>query len=400
MMLRISLGKHCRFLLLLPLLAILPACISSPALLDDAVISYDKSITESLSKQLLLNIARAQQHQPMHFSGISNIAATFNFQLIAGASPAYTGNSGSLLVPTFGGSISENPTISIVPMEGEEFTRRLLTPLQESKLTMLLRQGTDIDLILRLLIDQLRITKDNQESIYQNNPVDRQGYRLFRQAVLHLSAIQDHHALHVKSLLFDRNWTLPATSLSASDLAELQQDFTVNFDAVRQQITLSKRVTGHIILSNYDPSALSNTERQALQQEADNLPVNEVLVDIRAGYPFGELPLHGALRLRSFHNVLNFIGQGITEQQEYTVSRNPLTPEVRENPAETLGILLSPTEPDNADLSVKFAGSYYAIKPDAGYQWNREGFRLLYQVFQMTMSELSQQGAPSITISK
>jgi hypothetical protein len=32
------------------------------------------------------------------------------------------------LTPVFGGTISENPTISIVPIEGEEFTRRLLTP--------------------------------------------------------------------------------------------------------------------------------------------------------------------------------------------------------------------------------------------------------------------------------
>jgi hypothetical protein len=41
-----------------------------------------------LPKQLLLNIARAHRHQPMHFSGIPNIDATFNFQFNAGARPA------------------------------------------------------------------------------------------------------------------------------------------------------------------------------------------------------------------------------------------------------------------------------------------------------------------------
>lgn len=381
-------------------MVILQGCVSSPALFDDAVISYDKSITETLSKQLLLNIARAHQHQPMHFTGISNIAATFNFQLNAGVTPALTGNSGSLLVPSFGGGISENPTISIVPMEGEEFTRRLLTPLQEAKLTMLLRQGADVDLVLRLLIDELRLTDANGDKIYQNKPADTQAYRMFRQVILHLSAIQDNHALHVNPLLFDRSWTLPAASLSVDKLAELQKEFTVNYDAVRQQVKLTKRVTGHIILSNYDPVSLSNEEREQLQQEADNLPANEVMLDIRAGYPDGEWPLHGAFRLRSFHNVLNFIGQGISEYPEYVVPKHALTPEVRENPAQTLAIMVSPTEPQKADLSVEYGGNYYAIKPESGYQWNREGFRLLYQVFQMTMSELSQQGAPSITISK
>jgi hypothetical protein len=32
-------------------------------------------------------------------------------------------------MPIFGGSVAENPTISIAPIEGEEFTKRLLTPL-------------------------------------------------------------------------------------------------------------------------------------------------------------------------------------------------------------------------------------------------------------------------------
>jgi hypothetical protein len=153
-------------------------------------------------------------------------------------------------------------------------------------------------------------------------------------------------------------------------------------------------------LSNYDPATLSNNERDKLQQEADNLPANEVMLDIRSGYPFGEWPLHGTLRLRSFHNVLNFIGQSINEYPEYFVAKHQLTPDVRENPAQTLAITVSSTEPKGTDVSVKFGDYYYAIKPELGYQWNREGFRLLYQIFQMTMSELSQQGTPSITIAK
>jgi hypothetical protein len=40
------------------------------------------------------------------------------------------------------------------------------------------------------------------------------------------------------------------------------------------------------------------------------------------------------------------------------------------------------------------------LRPETGYQWHREGFRLLYRIFQMTMTDLAQQGAPSIIISK
>ena len=176
----------------------------SPMALDHAVIAYDKTTTDILSKLILLNIARSHQHLPMHFTGVSNIAATFNFQFNAGATPALTGENGALMTPVFGGTMSENPTISIVPIEGEEFTRRLLTPFQENKLTMLLRQGADVDLILRLLAGELRINGGRQSDVYLNKPNDAEGYRLFRQAVLHLSSIQDRHKLFVEPLMFEQ----------------------------------------------------------------------------------------------------------------------------------------------------------------------------------------------------
>lgn len=387
-----------KLMILLTLIA-LPGCFS-PLALDKAVIEYDKTTTDILSKQLLLNIARAHQHQPLHFTGVSNIAATFNFQFNAGATPAFTGPTGSLLTPVFGGTLSENPTISIVPIEGEEFTRRLLTPFQENKLTMLLRQGADVDLILRLLAGELRTSGDGQNGIYLNKPADSEGYRLFRQAVLHLSSIQDRHQLFVEPLMFDQHWTLPAESLSAEQLAGLQKDYKVDYRPERKQVSLSKRVIGHILLTNYDPASLSNEERLRLHEEADQGADNDVSVDIRPGFPGGEWPIHGVFRLRSFHNVLNFLGLSISDDPEYAVARHPQTPVVRENPDRTMSLLVSDGEPAEAEISVEFGDKHYALEPETGYQWNREGFRLLCQIFQMTMTDLAKQGAPSITIAK
>jgi hypothetical protein len=395
----IALAKSAARWLTMLALCGLQGCLS-PMALDYAVIEYDKATTDILSKLILLNIARSHQHQPMHFTGVSNIAATFNFQFNAGATPAFTGENGSLMTPVFGGTISENPTISIVPIEGEEFTRRLLTPLQENKLTMLLRQGADVDLILRLLAGELRISDGGQIDVYLNKPGDAEGYRLFRQAVLHLSSIQDRHKLFVEPLMFDQHWTLPAESLTAEQMAVLQKDYKIEYQAERKQVILSKRETGRILLTNYDPATLSNEGRIRLQEEADQNAVNDVSVDIRPGYPGGEWPIHGVFRLRSFHNVLNFIGQSISDDPEYAVAKYPKTPSVSQNPLYTMALLVSDDEPAAADISVRFGDWYYALKPETGYQWNREAFRLLCQIFQMTMTDLAQKGAPVITISK
>jgi len=377
----------------------LQGCLS-PMALDHSVIEYDKATTDILSKLILLNIARSHQHQPMHFTGVSNIAATFNFQFNAGATPALTGENGSLMTPVFGGTISENPTISIVPIEGEEFTRRFLTPFQESKLTMLLRQGADVDLILRLLASDLRINGGKHHGIYFNQPGDAKGYRMFRQAVLHLSSVQDRNKLFVEPLMFEQHWTLPAESLTAEAMAALQKDFKVYYQAQSKQITLSKRVIGRIVLTNYDPAILSNEDRIHLHEEANQGADNDVMVDIRSGYPGGEWPIHGVFRLRSFHNVLNFIGDSISENPEYEVAKHPQTPSVSQNPVNTMAVLVSENKPAAVDISVRFGEWYYALKPETGYPWNREAFRLLCQLFQMTMTDLAQQGAPEITISK
>jgi hypothetical protein len=377
----------------------LQGCLS-PMALDHAVIEYDKATTDILSKLILLNIARSHQHQPMHFTGVSNIAATFNFQFNAGATPALTGENGSLMTPVFGGTISENPTISIVPIEGEEFTRRLLTPFQENKLTMLLRQGADVDLILRLLAGELRLNGGKHHGIFINQPSDAKGYRMFRQAVLHMSSIQDRNKLLVEPLMFEQHWTLPAESLTAEQMAALQKDFKIDYQAQTKQVTLSKRVTGRIVLTNYDPATLSNEDRILLHEEADQGADNDVMVDIRPGYPGGEWPIHGVFRLRSFHNVLNFIGESISDDPEYDVAKYPQTPSVSQNPVNTMAVLVSENKPTAADTSVQFGEWYYALKPETGYPWNREAFRLLCQLFQMTMTDLAQQGAPEITISK
>lgn len=377
----------------------LSGCVS-PITLDRAVRAYDDTTSELLSKQLLVNIARARHHQPIHFTGVSNIAATFNFQFNAGATPALTGSAGGMITPIFGGSVAENPTITIVPVEGEEFTKRMLTPFQESKLTLLLRQGADIDLVLRLLAGEFRRQETGGETAYYNKPSDSQGYPLFRRVVTHVSSIQDRNALYVEPLMFEKRWSLPAEMVTTDGFQKLQQEFSVEYDAAARQYRIAKRVTGRIVITNYDPALLSNEERARMNEAAEHSPDNEIPVDIRPGHPGGEYPFRGQFRLRSFANILNFIGRSIAEEPEYDVPKDPRTPAVAENPIRAIEIVESDGKPDGADLAVSYRDRYYAVRPETGYQWNQEGFRLLSQLFQMTVTDLPRIGVPGITIAK
>ena len=373
----------------------------SPKALEHVVIAYDHSVTRSLVEQLLLNIARSHHHQPVHFTAISSIAATFNYQFSAGATPPLGGiDGGFALAPVFGGSIAENPTFTISPIEGEDFTQRLLTPLREGKLTLLLRQGVDIDLLLRLMAGEIRTTTNNQETAYYNRPSDQIGYPKFRQIVLHLSRLQDNNQLYIEPLVYDREWILPLSSFSAGDFQTLETNYRVIVDADKQIFTIQKRSIGHTVITNYDPTTISNRERLALQAKADRWPPNDILVDIRPDNPGGEYPIQGAFRLRSFHGILNFLGRSIASEPEYHVDPDPGTGIVSENPVRVLDIIESTIERPNTKLSVTHEGHYYSIADEEKRSWNQEAFRLLYQLFQMTVTDAPRGNVPSITIAK
>lgn len=164
-----------RLLWCVPLVLILTGCLS-PISLNRAVIAYDDAVVNAESKQLLINIARAQHHQPVHFTRVSNIAATFDFSANAGATPALTGDSGGMLLPLFGGSVSENPTFSIIPIEGEEFMRRLLTPFHQGKLMLLLRQHFNIDLLLRMMAQEVRLQHAIKPKARRHHRDDGEGH--------------------------------------------------------------------------------------------------------------------------------------------------------------------------------------------------------------------------------
>ena len=65
-----------------------------------------------------------------------------------------------------------------------------------------------------------------------------------------------------------------------------------------------------------------------------------------------------------------------------------------------MDIIESTSQPPNAQLSVTHEGQYYSIADEEKRSWNQESFRLLYQLFQMTVTESPRGNVPSITIAK
>lgn len=376
---------------------------ASPPTIERAGVEYDRAVANTIMEQLLLNVARARFHHPIHFTVISNVAATFDFRFNAGVGHSIESATGMTLIPIAGATVAENPTVSIVPVEGEEFTKRLLTPLDETKFYFLFRQGIDLGSLLRLMAREFQVSGGHEDRGFANDPEKAEGYKEFRRRVLHLSALNEARQLHIEPMVFEQAWELPLHSPEAFQALEKGYHVSYNSDAKTYQ--LRRQVSGRIVITNYNPAILSNEVRYHLHTEASKLPPNQILVDLRPGYPGGDYAFRGSFKLRSFNAILLFLAAGITEQQEFNVEKDGRSGSVRFNPAKTLEILEAEKATLSGAFKVGYNGRIFAIAGDQTdnpreTRWNLETFRLLYQLFQMTVTDVSKTLVPAITIAK
>ena len=182
----------------------LAACVGPPSL-RQSVLGYDDTISRIERELLLVNIGRMHRQLPPHFTVTSAIAATFDYRTNAGiagiVAEAVGTNSYTL---NLGASAAENPTFSIVPVQGEEFTRRILSPMEESKFAFLIFQGAPIDMVLRLMADG--IEEQNPDGTFRrfvlNRPAADDEYAEFRRRVAHLAWLNAERKLFVGPLSY------------------------------------------------------------------------------------------------------------------------------------------------------------------------------------------------------
>lgn len=388
---------------------LLTGCLS-PIAMHRAVIEYDRTVSYVEADLLLLNIARARHHRPVHFTAVSSVAATFDFRTSAGIRGGFGPVADSRDRPInleYSASVAENPTITILPITGEEFTKRVLRPLDEGKFEFLFRQGYDINMVLRLMARGIAIEDERGPTILFNAPSQGEGYREFRRRLLHLAGLDAERKLFVGPILFEESHRVRTNRPPNPDevVAALEKGFHWEGDSDGKVHTVRRKAVGRMLIANYDPSRLSNEERQRLHDEAQRVPSDSILVDLRPGHPGGEYPLHGSILLRSMNSIIGFVAKSIEEELEMMVFPDPRTETVVRNPAKTLEIEESDAKPGDYEFSVMFDGRYYSVRKYPVSQgmvpsWNQEAFAVLSNLFQMTVTDLTRYPTPAIAIAK
>lgn len=382
------------------LLTVAIAGCAGPPVLEQQVIGYDE-VTKTLDeKLLLLNIARVANYETVHFTSTSSIAATFDWTTTIGIGGQIEEPKGSdFFNLSLGASASENPTFSILPVSGEDFTKRIVTPFLDDTFEFLVFQGGGINQVMRLLGAGIEVQNPDGSfaRFIDNDPRLPGEYEEYRRIAAHLQWLNDNRQLFVRSLVFDE--TLVADFKGVPRAEDVNNGFNLGL-RWRQKSDGNYEMTrlraGRVVVSNFDPMALTDQQRFELNEKIKKNPSGFVYLDIRPDAPGGNFPIQGAIKLRSMFQMLAFIGRGIRSAQEFTVAPDARTGPVRVGFTDTLRINVNKYSPEIRVPYVYYQGEYYSVNDTP---WDRGTFSILSVLFQTAVGETNNVAIP-ITIAK
>lgn len=378
----------------------LSGCVGPPVLREQ-VLNYDEVAKDLDDKLLLLNIARVDRGEAIHFTTTSSIAATFDWTATLGAGGRLNRGSSSadFLDLNIGASASENPTFSIIPVYGEQFTKRVVTPFGENAFEFLVFQGGRIDQVMRLMASGIEVQEADGRFVrfIENDPRRPHEYEEFRRIGMHLQWLNNDRKLFVRTLVFKE--TLIANFRAVPRAEDVNNGFDKGLRWRQKQdgnYELTRLRAGRVLVSNYDPMALTDQQRFELNEKIRRNPKDFVYIDIRPDGHGGEMPLKGAIKLRSLWQMLTFLARGIHAFPEFEVTPDARTGRVLISPRSTLLVKVTDTEPPAGPPRIYYDGRYYVVNDT---RWDRGSFQMLNVLFQTTVGKIENVGIP-ITISK
>lgn len=152
-----SIGRQLAGAGLLCALVLLSGCVNfGPRAMQAGRADYNTVLRDTADEQLLANLVRLRYRDRPYFLEVSAVTTQFSFTPQLSASAAL-GPSNIDQEGVAGASIgySEQPTISYVPLQGDDFAHRILTPISLEALLLLNNSGWSTSRLMRLCVQRI-----------------------------------------------------------------------------------------------------------------------------------------------------------------------------------------------------------------------------------------------------
>jgi len=219
---------------------------------------YNDAVKTTSEQQFLLNIVRLRYTDTPSSLSVSSIAD--QQELVAGlqAIPFFA-SAGAGDVGSYRGSVwpqaqvsrTSRPTLSYTPLDDEDFTRRLFTPVSLEGAIYLSKTTWPISTVFRLYLENLNWVS-NAETASGPTPVDPPVYADFLEGVLALQQLQDKQLI---TLFHEERDVVVAGPFST------EKDVVADaIDAVRNDLELKRTGDGYVLVRHEEQPVLKASE--------------------------------------------------------------------------------------------------------------------------------------------
>ena len=167
-----------------------------PTTLKSERSNYNLAVQRTNDEELLLNLARLKYRDTPFFMEVSSVASQFTLSTSAKASA--TLQEGVKGIFGLGGSIgmTEKPTVTYSPLQGDQFIQRILSPLPLKIITLLYHSGWSVERIFRLCFQKMNNVK-NAPGASGPTPKRAPQFKEFIEATKYLRELQSQDSLNL-----------------------------------------------------------------------------------------------------------------------------------------------------------------------------------------------------------
>jgi hypothetical protein len=145
-------------LVLLLVALIISGCQSTfgPGALEKTHPAYNKSISETLSEQMLINLVRLRYREQPAFLEIGSVTVSPKISTSANVDTTINLDSGGdFIQPGVGVEYSQSPTISYTPLRGEDFLKSVLSSISLEAILVMTQSGWSIERVFGMTIERM-----------------------------------------------------------------------------------------------------------------------------------------------------------------------------------------------------------------------------------------------------
>jgi hypothetical protein len=139
---------------------------------------FNAAYADSSNHQMLLNLARLDQHDPTYFLQFGQISVQYQLSSSLNGVVNNTVPQSTFHIPfvtetgTIAAGATTTPQFTFIPVTDDKVAQQLLLPLPPEDLYTLFQQGLPIDQLLRLMAERFEIRLPNEQTVttYSNAP--------------------------------------------------------------------------------------------------------------------------------------------------------------------------------------------------------------------------------------